>query len=62
MQHSFRANTHDFRDRTWYSLAEFLGTEYVPETDDSAAVRYDSGDFSEYLIPILFFCAEDTKD
>ncbi|KAI3392301.1 hypothetical protein diail_5909, partial [Diaporthe ilicicola] len=32
--------------RTWYSLAEFLGTEYVPETDNQPAVRYDSGDFT----------------
>ncbi|KAK2601450.1 hypothetical protein N8I77_010899 [Diaporthe amygdali] len=33
-------------DRTWYSLAEFLGTEYVPEHDDQPAIRYDSGDFT----------------
>ncbi|KAG6355297.1 hypothetical protein INS49_003258 [Diaporthe citri] len=33
-------------DRTWYSLAEFLGTEYVPGNDDQPDIRYDSGDFT----------------
>ncbi|KAL1866692.1 hypothetical protein Daus18300_006636 [Diaporthe australafricana] len=33
-------------DRTWYSLTEFLGSEYVPEDGNQPAIRYDSGDFT----------------